>query len=547
MSPSGHTVWSETLIFLGAGATAALNMPPSWDQGKILFSLCEKECIVPEDLPFKCFNGCRQDICDLMNILSYKSGEEYLISKEQREIAKRCFPEAAHKELEQRVLSLRQHYDWPCLQKIGKIIRNSAPEMPDEFIQSVFTTIDACLRDNRGITVDGQFFSADRLVAARELYILLINTMFACAWRQICFSQRELLTPYLKFTETLARMMQKDAMLNQGFPFDSRAFYLFNYSILTTNFEPIFLWLLWQAHKNLNREKSCYLGSPARPLQLFLDFPNTLAMREPKENGEQDNLDLNIWYPVTEAAAQKLNNPKHLSDRTVKLGKYYAVHGCSCFRRCPVCGRLSLHGGDSWDLYSPTIFSPGLTKNLSWGNAARSEKEKEAHHRGEYDAEECLFCGELTYAHDNYMYMQTKLKGQAPSFIKEITDETIAAIRGAKHIVLLGYSLPPDDAIWRSVMTAMTANHRQRPYCSVVCGRTGPQKWLYGEELTRYMASPVHGDIKPIVNAQDVFGKEQVRAYTGGIPQVFRDGDEDAVRDLLYAPEWIPKNVFLRR
>jgi len=275
------------------------------------------------------------------------------------------------------------------------------------------------------------------------------------------------------------------------------------------------------------------------------DFPNTLAMREPSENGK---LNLNICYPFTEATAQKLNDQKHLSDRIVRIGKYFAVHGCSCFRHCPVCGRLNLHGGDSWDIYSPTLFPPGPTKNLSWKNSARSEKEEEAHRRGEYDAEECLFCGELTYAHDNYMYMQSKLKEQAPSFIKEITDETIAAIRGAKHIVLLGYSLPPDDTIWRSIMSAMTANKTtQRPYCSVVCGITGPKKWLYDDELETFIKSSRPQDILAIKNAQDVFGKQLVRAYAGGIPQVFENGAEDAIRDLFYAPSWIPQDIYLRK
>ena len=543
---------SEILLFIGAGATAKLNMPTTDQQGDILRSLCHKDEIAASDLSkFPCFLGMESDVCDLLNILNYTPNTEFSLTGTQSRAAKQCFPDASEQERFNRVMTLRRQYDWPTLKTVAQIKYNAERE----FTQSVFTLIDACLREERGFIFDQRFVPSGKLRAARELYILLINTMFACAWQQLCRDPQghDRLDPYIRFTETLADMMYREGKdFCRHFAYNQRGFYLFSYAMLTTNFDPIFLWLTWQAHRKLNREKRYGIGSPNRLLQLFLDFPNTLAMREPAE--KKGEVNEKIWYPISEAAVQKLNAPGHLSDRTIRLGKYYAVHGCSCFRHCPVCGRLNLHSGDSWDLYSGSVFPPGPTQKLAWNIQARNAQEAEAHRRGEYDALKCHFCGNLTYADDNCMFMQSKLKTSSPSFIKEITDEAIAAITKAKHIVLLGYSLPPDDAIWGAVLSAMTAgNPDHAPYCSVVCGYTGPQKWLWGKELDEYINTvgkrkdkDVSGLI-PIQNAIDVFGRDRVRAYTGGIPQVFENGTETAVRELLYAPEWIPQKIFERQ
>jgi len=542
--PGDTPLRSETLIFLGAGATAALKMPPTEVQGKILFSLRRKEEVAAEDFNVPCFQGYEQDICDLVTILNYRKGKDYDINDTQVRVAARCFPDVPPDEQRQRILSLRRRYDWPTLRTVGEIVGGTANgKMPEEFTQSVFTTIDACLRENRGIIFDRDLIPPDKLRAARELYILLINTMFACAWQQLCRSDRGQLEPYRCFAETLAELMQKRAREHESFLHYLRKYYLFDYSILTTNFDPVFLWLIWQAHRKINRKKDFLVGSPARPLQLFIDFPNTVAMRKPAEPGEE--LSDSIWYPFSEVVVQKINDPGHLSDRTIKIGKYYAIHGSSLFRLCPVCGRLNMHSGDNWDMYSPTVFPPGLTKNLSWGCEPRTDAEKAARKKGEYDAESCLFCGALTHAHDNFMFMQTKLKTESPSFIKEISDEAISAIRGAKHIILLGYSLPPDDTIWRSILTAMTADKSRELYCSVVCGTDGPQKWLSNGELEAYLNSDgVRNDA--VKNALSIFGHDRLRAYAGGIPQVFGNGSEKAVCELIYGTGWIPEKIFNR-
>ena len=75
-----------------------------------------------------------------------------------------------------------------------------------------------------------------------------------------------------------------------------------------------------------------------------------------------------------------------------------------------------------------------------------------------------------------------------------------------------------------------------------MCGFKGECKWMHGDELDAYCKHFEKDDHKEdfgysaIKNATDVFGKNNVRAYTGGIPQVWENGI-DSVREMLY-PKW---------
>ena len=145
-------------------------------------------------------------------------------------------------------------------------------------------------------------------------------------------------------------------------------------------------------------------------------------------------------------------------------------------------------------------------------------------------------------AQHNFMHMQTHFKGHSPSFLKEITDEALAGVTGARHVVLLGYRFPTDDTIWASNFRAMLSKEEgHEVYCSVVVGYSGPDRWLYGAELRDYIrrhTPPKDGDgCEAIRNAVAIFGEDHVRAYTAGIPQCFHDGDKDALREMLYPTE----------
>lgn len=545
-------IWPETTIFLGAGATAKLNMPPSDEQGKLLFKLAHTNDVLFE-LQQSPSVQCQASATEkLLKCLDYEQRNIAFFSDEQKQIVQELLSSIPMDRRESRMIELRQDYDWPALKIAIRTLNGGCEKnnVPSQFIQSLFNFLDVHIIGKRGIkTWDREtevFLSPERLTAARQCLIMFINHMFACAWYNIVRNKPDVLTPYQKFSDVLADLMQEEGVnfWNESnhdcTVLNKRKFYLFSYSILTTNFEPVFLWLLYNAHLRRNKSSE-HVGSPALPVKLFYDFPNNLAMREPAEvPGE---VTPNIWYPANEGSVQRLNDCRHTQDRILRIGKYYSVHGFSNTRLCPYCKKLNIHIGDCWVNTSPSLFPPGIIPDFSWGVQARSEEEESARKNGVSDALQCAFCGHITEAKDNYMVMQTSFKGNNPPFIEEITAEALAMLQGTRHIVLLGYSLPPDDAIWRSILSAMKERKNKKLYCTVVCGYGGPDRWLSGSELQKHVNMYKTEDkqgASAIQNAIDVFGLDQVRAYTAGIPDVFKNGDKTAVKDILYPqyPGW---------
>ena len=540
----------ETILFVGAGATQQLAMPPTSEMAKFLWDICDEDTLSVEVIEkAKCFEGRGKCVSLMAFVLDGGTDGNGTIDLND-ERWEQAFPGVPKADGEKLVRNLRRHYDWGALKLIAKA-KKGAPqdEKPrNDYLQEVFTLMDVCIRDGRGFDIyDGKkmiFLSLERVKAAYEALTLLINTMFACAWQKliVAVDGQEKLKPYRKFFHSLALLMQDEARKfeHQGCAFNKREFYQLSYSLVTTNFEPLFLWFIWMAHKEVNKGTEVRLGNPGRMLKLLMNFPNSVGMRKPADNG--DELSPDIWFPCTEAVAQNVNNPRYMDNRVFRLGKYFPVHGMSVTRHCPKCGRLNLYMGDSWDENSATLFPNGIIKSFMWGQIPRTEQETTAHKRGEYDALECHFCGALTHSYDNFMFMQTQLKQRPPSFIREATDEALADITHAKHIVLLGYSMPLDDAIWGSLLSMMSQrNEGERLYCSVVAtyDPDGPKRWIYGEELADYLNSKSKlvedkEKVRAINNAVTVFGKDNVRAYVRGIPDIFGGGTIEEVRNLLY-------------
>ncbi len=564
----------ETILFVGAGATASLSMPTSEAQANILWRFCDAELTsgAVEDAA-KCFVGQGQKVVDLLLVLD-PGWDGAAVCNLDDDLRARTFPGIDSRQVAKVVSELRSHYDWSALKLIAKAKKgsgDSAGSARSNYLQEVFTLIDANLREERGVSAfrpgscDPVFLSVARLRAARELLVHLINSMFACAWQKLIETEdgRERIKRYLSFFESLAEVMQDEGrrFADAGVHLDEAGFYKFSYSVVTTNFEPIFLWLLWQGNLSVNHADAFRVGNPGRHLSLRMNFPSTVGMRAPADSRD-DELRAHIWLPCTDAAAQAINSEKHSADRVFRLGMYSPVHGMTTFRHCPVCGRLNLYLGDMWDEYSETLFPNGLTHAFCWGQKPRTKKEDEAQRDGRYDALECHFCGALTHSYDNFMFMQTQLKSAAPSFIKEMTDDALSQIAGAKHIVLLGYSLPLDDAIWGSMLSVMSRRKKgEMVYCSVVAthDENGPDGWISGAKLREYVKDiekladetqegRQHFErIRAIKNAIDVFGEDNVRAYVKGVPNVFGDGGKQAVLDLMYphVSEWnIPEFSF---
>lgn len=552
----------ETVLFVGAGATASLNMPTTQQQAMILWEFCENDVLTVSDVAkaAKILPKSAEIVVDILAAVDSGLDGTLLVELDSSTRA-RAFPGVSDADLRTLLPRLRCHYDWGALKLVAATKKGDDPnsKLTDSYLQEVFTLFDTCIRDNRGFEVyrgDKEIFlSVARLTAARETLVLLINTLFSCAWREMLDSvdDRERLKTYRAFFHSLAKMMQKEGrrLIDFGCRTNYPEFYQLSYSVITTNFEPMFLWLIWNAHDKVNHECDFRIGSPGRMLKLLLNFPNTLGMRKPNDECGGERLSSDIWFPCTDAVAQSANKNQYDDNRVFRIGKYFAVHGMSNTRQCPVCGRLNLYMGDTWSENSKSLFPNTIVHTGSYMQEPRTKREVEARNQGAYDALECHFCGAMTYAYDNFMYMQTQLKLRPPSFIKETTDEALSFIAGAKHIVLLGYSLPLDDAVWGSLLTTMSRRpKREKLYCSVVGHKDGaPDHWMIGDELRAYVRdnSEKHIDyesIRCIRNAVTVFGWSNVRAYMRGVPDVFKKCSEKDVLELMYpsdVPGWCIK------
>lgn len=535
---------AETVLFVGAGATASLGMPTSAGIGRFLWDVCEREGIDASELEelADCFKGNGEAIANLLRAVDGgDDGAKEIVASE--EFWGKCFPGVKEEDVRRTAVRLRRNFDWGALKLIAREKRNGAKEFEGrDFIQEVYTLMDVCIRDGRGFRVYGGgtgeiVLTVERVKAAYATLNMLMNTMFACAWQRLVKDGRGKLEPYLKFFKSLARLMQEEGerFAEGGARTDSSKFYRFSYSVATTNFEPIFLWLIWMGHLEANKTNAPTVLNPGRKTCLRMNFPVAVGMRKPERSDETEE---DAWFPCTDAVAQNVNNPDYASSRVFRVGTYYPVHGMSVMRTCPVCGNVNLYLGNSWDEHSRTLFTNGFVKGLDFADKWRTEAEEAAFAEGGYDALECCFCGGMTYAYDNFIYPQTQLKCPPPAHVKATTDEALAAISKAKHIVLLGYSMPIDDAIWGSLLSMMAKrNDGERLFCSVAAtyDPKGPDGWLYGERLREYLES-VDGTEKcrAIKNAITVFGEENVRAYVKGVPDVFGEGGEDDVRELLY-------------
>lgn len=139
--------------------------------------------------------------------------------------------------------------------------------------------------------------------------------------------------------------------------------------------------------------------------------------------------------------------------------------------------------------------------------------------------------------------MQSSFKGNYPPFIESIQRNMRISVENAQHVLLMGYTIPKDDIIYRS-MFAAKLNRKPNHFCSVVVGKDDnfPDRWLWGDELKDYAhnKSTDMGFKNAVDSAIDIFGKENVRGYGRGIPDVFlKYGgvDKGRVKDLISVPE----------
>ena len=544
---------SEVLVFIGAGATASLGMPTTDDQSHILRSLvCGKMEEARERLE-KYFGGDDLRKIDAFFKMLDGSGESnFLVSDEDLQNARIAFggattASADEKLLRDRILELRRDYDWNALSKIIKICPHN--ERDDNLIRDAYSIIDKRILSRQSLKVQGnnrgeEILPAARLQGARNFLTLFINMLFAASWYKIAEGRNsDTFNRYKNFINAFDRLMQEEGMrfYQQGKGVDSRDFYLFSTSFVSFNFEMVFPWILMNSHHELNRRPP-YIQD--HPMRLWLDYG--VEHRGRKVVGGK----IAPTLEFTESVASRENEDDHIGTPLNREGKFYFAHGSSAWRECPVCARMTFcHGNNHWEYRSKSLI-PNFPIPLFGADRTEpkefTEKENEWRENLKYDSLQCMHCGAETKALDAPMIMQTMFKSTPTSFLEEIQRNVKVGLEKARHIVLLGYRLPPDDTIWQQAFAESVRSRletEREAYCSVVVGHKGEQRWLYDSELIDYANAHRKDDdpdawgISAIENAIAIFGTRKVRAWTGGIPQVFGASTVLDAKNLLY-PEW---------
>lgn len=539
-------VWPETAVFWGAGATQTLGIKTTRQLSEAISKLADdKEPSIQKRIE----EALGSQVADkygrsIENLLYFIGENDDVYHSEKETRLKEEFSDQSLEQAEQCVRELREVYRWDVLKAVIKI----CPQINGLVsLQDLFTLLDMHINGGVGFRVGvssekglGQL-TKEQLSMAQHTVKLLIVTMHSIAYEQMLESSPDLLNAYQGFAACLYQLMKEEGLRRASEDKDlaRREFYLSSFSIISMNWDPILLWQSFCANEQFNNRKDRpYIGSPALPLKMYHDLGHFMGVRQ------VDGEDPGVWYPFNETVVQRINDPDHVTGRRVRVGKFYFPHGSVSWRECPNCAKLVAYLGHEWKHDTHSLFPPLPLPKLSFGFDAKSKEEHEAHASGRADAIQCPFCGSMTRTWHTPLVMQSTFKGNHPPYVEEIQRDMRVSLEGAKHIVLMGYGLPPDDFIYRSIL-ASRRNHGGVVKCSIVSYFAGADaKWLEGTEVNQLIQDVEAKDRKnPILttieSARALFGDDNVRVYAAGVPRVFLDStsgkvDLEKVRQLLY-------------
>ena len=558
---------SKTVVFWGAGATAALGMPLTQNQADFLRNLAFPAAPNGKDRDLRSRvrkalqvkpgdNTSEHWIPALENLLTILGDDPSTIDDNdtkdapyvgrvtQNAIAAmraNWNSGASEEEIRERIITLRTLYDWPTLKAvIGVCPRTEKDNDGFRFkLQDLFNILDMHAQGGHGFQErTGRFLTPQRVLGARNALHMLIQSQFYMAWQ--CRGRTcEELRHYYDFSVALGRRMQRQGLALEaaGTACDSRDFYMSDLSFVSLNWDPIALWCQFVANRDLNNSPAVpHVGCPARKLNIFHDLGHFVAGLRVEKHDKRDT----PWHPMNESSAQRLNDDDHGASDRIRIGKFLFPHGCLWWRECPSCGKLSSYMGDTWKTDSETLFPPPPLKAFVEGVTFKPLEREEScvWDRGEVDARACVHCGTLTYMHHTPIQIQSNFKSAPPPFMEEIQRDMRVVVENADHIIFMGYSLPPDDVAYRAFFAARSSREPDNPLkCSIVLGRDDPPRWLRGSELDEQLRTmdkicpdKTHPHGETLEAARGLFRRENVRFYGGGIPRVFL-GNGNAVTE----------------
>ena len=545
---------SRTVLFWGAGATASLGVHTTKNQGRFLRALSPR----PEEterLESRVRSAFGNSVsvrwvsafCDLLKILGDReeATEGTLsaadIHKEQLEAMSRNWECKGKEALRKRIVELRSLYDWPALIAAINVVPGDvsqrdtgagAKEAQTGFkLIDLFNLLDMHHQSGHGFP-DRQntFLTPQRVLGARGALGLLIQAMTYVDWHAHARTSSDL-RHHCAFAVELGRRMQREGVrfAAQASPndFELDRFILGDVSVVSMNWDPIGLWAQFVANRSLNGASNVsHVGVPARRMQLYHELGYFVA--GPRVN--KKHAGSKVWQPMNISSARQLNDQTHGANLRIRVSKYLFPHGCLWWRECPNCGKLSSYIGDEWAMDSASLLPPPPLKAFVQDGQFKSWRENDERCKwrlGAVDARACVHCRTLTYAHHTPVVMQTSYKTAPPPFLEEIQREMRVVVQEADHIVLAGYSLPPDDVTYRAFLAARTRKNSEQQTdstrqvrCSVIDKANGYEsRWLYPDELTTRRDPP-----DAVKHAREVFKAENVRFFGGGIPDVLLGG-----------------------
>lgn len=533
----------SAVIFWGAGATASLGMRTTEAQGKFIAQLSGAN---KDSSPKKLSERVRSALgdsdkppwhdalSDLITILGDRegaSGSIHIIDREHLDaMARHWKAGSTEDDLRKRIVALRLIYDWPALKEVVRICPGVRSEKFK--INDLFNVLDLHIPLGHGFRAEeGQFLDTRRLLGAKAALKMLLHAMFYIDY-QLCLENRcHILKQYYQFAVTLGKRMQRTGLIVEG-GFDRPEFIRGDVGFVSLNYDPIALWTQFVANRDLNHGPAVpYVGSPAAALQIFHDMGHFIPSRRVEPDARPA-----LWYPMNEASAQRLNEASADANQRIRLNKFLFPHGCLCWRECPDCGKLSAYHGDEWSLASASLIPPPPLKGferrraypdimqLNSADREARRKEQQCWEEGRVDARACLHCGTITFTNHTQTVMQSSFKQTPPSFIDEIQRDLRALVMRADHIIFMGYSLPPDDVMYRSFFAARRQRLLAAPGQSVRCTIVGYDRARPGWTLPSSLRAGDFSAGSPVQSALEIFDSGNVRFYGGGVPEVFLDG-----------------------
>lgn len=448
-------------MFLGAGAAAPL-MSATGGISKFFTYLFDKEKskkTIQEKLATCWHKHLPKHLTaldDLFIMLGSENEKDANAAQAKIEEKARLY-EAAYKgdfdKIKQNLGELKQIYDWECLNAI--IYRSEKDEWGNISIQTLYTILDILIEANSGFATSEKFFPQPRIVAARNLVKLLSCLLHVMEVSYIQENKPETIKDYETFFKLLAEIMSSEAIEldNKNVSFESREFILFSYGIISFNWDPILLGMMFNAHKEANESNPPHLGVKCQKLRLFNDFGLVIgSLRIDKDTNKPE-----IWYQGHESVAARLNDHKY-PNRLMRVGKYLFPHGSWAFRICPSCRKTSMVvkeiGKNYLNYFGPTI----LPEFIKFGEELLTHDENDSFKIGVFDALECYECGAIIRFTDTPSIMQSAIKGKKPPLLEEAVNEMGVLLKKADHLIFNGYSLPLDDTIYRSLILMAIAD-----------------------------------------------------------------------------------------